>query len=196
MRSPATGSTAKEAAAHSAHTDSRDTMARPTPSATTPLMASVLPSAMTTRAGNFRRATPVLAPPASLNPARDERLLPHRAQGHPGLAGEPVARRGDHHQLVLVEDLGIQLFFLDEALGQPEVQLVPGQPAVDLLGVLDQDEQFDPGVPVPELGHHAGQQVGADRRARPDRQPSPPGGAHGPPSLSPPRDARANSRRA
>ena len=63
---------------------------------------------------------------------------------------------------------------LDEALGQPEVQFMPRQPAVDLLGVLDLDEQFDPGVPAPELGQHAGQQVGADRRARPDRQPSPP----------------------
>jgi hypothetical protein len=39
--------------------------------------------------------------------AQDERLLTHRAQGHPRLAGQPVARRGDHHQFVVVEDLGI-----------------------------------------------------------------------------------------
>jgi hypothetical protein len=59
-----------------------------------------------------------------------------------------VAWRGDYQQLVLVEDLGLKIFLLDEAFGQPNVQVVPRQPAVDLLGVLDLDQKLDPRAPA------------------------------------------------
>ena len=64
----------------------------------------------------------------------------HRAQGNARLPGQRVARRGDQHQLIPVEDLRFKVLLPDAALGQPDVQLVPGEAAVDLLGVLDLDQ--------------------------------------------------------